>query len=128
MKNRDIVYIAFFTALTGIGAQIAISIGTVPVTLQVLFVFLSGFFLGPVYGMVSQLIYILTGALGFPVFANFTSGMGIVFGPTGGFLLAFPLASLICGYAIRAKRTFAASLPALGIIYIMGWLRLDFYR
>src|SRR5919106_867268 len=58
----------------------------VPFTVQVLAVILSGFLLGVRYGALAQAIYLLIGAFGVPVFAQFKGGLGVVLGPTGGYL------------------------------------------
>ena len=71
-------------AVTAVAAQIAIPIFPVPFTLQVLAVILSGLLLGSRYGALAQAIYVLVGAVGAPVFAEFSSGLGRVLGPTGG--------------------------------------------
>ncbi|MBU4175632.1 MAG: biotin transporter BioY [Actinobacteria bacterium] len=88
-----------FAVLTGLGAWLRIPILPVPVTLQVLFVLLSGLALGPHLGAASQLLYISAGLCGLPVFAAFPHvGPAVLFGPTGGYLLAFPAAAGITGW------------------------------
>ena len=121
-------------AVTAVAAQIAIPIFPVPFTLQVLVVILSGFLLGPRYGALAQVIYVLIGAVGAPVFAEFSGGLGRVLGPTGGYLLSYPLAAAIAGLAARtvegASRGRALSYGffcgclALAVIYATGatWL------
>jgi biotin transport system substrate-specific component len=122
------------TAVTAVAAQIAIPIFPVPFTLQVLAVMLSGFLLGPRYGALAQVIYVLIGALGAPVFAEFSGGLGRVLGPTGGYLVSYPIAAAIAGLAAptvaRASRSRALSYGflcgclALAVIYATGatWL------
>jgi biotin transport system substrate-specific component len=121
-------------AVTAVAAQIAIPIFPVPFTLQVLVVILSGFLLGPRYGALAQVIYVLIGAVGAPVFAEFSGGLGRVLGPTGGYLLSYPIAAAIAGLAAltvaRASRGRALSYGflcgclALAVIYATGaaWL------
>ena len=65
-------------AVTAVAAQIAVPIFPVPFTLQVLAVVLSGLLLGPRYGALAQAIYLLVGAVGVPVFAEFRGGLGVV--------------------------------------------------
>jgi biotin transport system substrate-specific component len=70
----------------------------VPITLQTLWVYLGGIVLGPVWAGVSFLLYVLAGIVGLPVFAGGSAGFGVVFGgPTGGFILGFPLAAAAIG-------------------------------
>jgi biotin transport system substrate-specific component len=76
-----------------VAARIAIPIFRVPFTLQVLVVILSGFPLGLRYGALAQAIYVLVGAIGVPVFAEFSGGLDRVLGPTGGYLLSYPIAA-----------------------------------
>ena len=92
---------ALMAAVTAVAAQIAIPLpfSPVPFTLQVLAVILSGLLLGSRYGALAQAIYVLVGAVGVPVFAQFSGGLGVVLGPTGGYLLSYPLAAAIAGLA-----------------------------
>jgi biotin transport system substrate-specific component len=106
----------------------------VPFTLQVLAVVLSGFLLGPLRGAMAQAVYVLIGAAGVPVFAGLSSGLGQIAGPTGGYLVSFPLAAALAGLAARAMRDaprrralwtgFLWGCAALAVIYTLGtvWL------
>ncbi len=124
-KNiRSIIYPGIMAALTAIGAYIAIPlpVSPVPVTFQNLFVILSGLLLGAKSGFISQVIYLALGILGLPVFAAGSAGIGIIFSPTGGYLLAFPLAAYICGKFSRnsiLNLTFSALMGML-TIYFFG--------
>jgi len=94
----DLCYIAVFAAIIAVSAQTYIGMPFgVPITLQTFAVPLAGIVLGPKKGTIAVLIYVLLGAVGAPVFSEFTGGMGRVFGPTGGFILSFPLMALIAG-------------------------------
>ena len=94
--------VALMAAVTAVAAQITVPIEPVPFTFQVLAVILSGLLLGPRYGALAQAIYVLVGAVGVPVFAGFKGGLGIVFGDTGGYLLAYPFAAAVAGLAAHA--------------------------
>ena len=126
MQNRksslsvtDLCYIALFTALIAVLAQISIPLpGGVPLTLQTLAVPLAGIVLGPRRGTFSTLLYVLLGAIGIPVFANFTGGLGIVLGVTGGFIISFPIMALFAGFA----STKGVKNPALWMWLILGAL------
>lgn len=69
----------------------------VPITLQTFFITLIAIILGAKPAMTATLIYILLGAFGLPVFSNFTGGWQVLTGPTGGFLLSFPLMAYCIG-------------------------------
>lgn len=100
LSIQDLCYISLFTALIAVLAQISIPLpGGVPLTLQTLAVPLAGLVLGPKRGTISALLYVLLGAIGVPVFANFTGGLGIVLGVTGGFIVSFPIMALFAGFA-----------------------------
>lgn len=125
---------ALMAAFTAVAAQITIPLEPVPFTLQVLAVVLTGLLLGPRYGALAMAIYVLVGAIGVPVFAGFRGGLGIVFGDTGGYLLAYPLAAALAGLAAGTiataprRRGLIAGLlwgtVALAVIYALGatWL------
>lgn len=96
--------VGFAIALAA-AAQVAIPLpGTpVPFTLQPLLVVLAGFWLGPVAGAASMTLYLLAGALGLPVFAPVGApGVARLLGPTGGYLLAYPVAAAVVG-ALSAR-------------------------
>jgi biotin transport system substrate-specific component len=121
-------------AVTAVAAQISVPLFPVPFTLQVLAVVLSGLLLGSRYGALAQAIYVLLGVVGLPVFAGFKGGLGVVLGPTGGYLISYPVAAAIAGlaaYAVRnasRRRALWTSLlaggAALVVIYLFGatWL------
>ena len=69
----------------------------VPITLQTLWVYLSGIVLGPLWAGFAFVLYILAGVIGLPVFAGANAGLGVLLGPTGGFLVGFPLAAVTIG-------------------------------
>src|SRR5688500_16691214 len=93
-------------ALVAVSAQIAVPLpGTpVPVTLQSLAVMVAGVVLGPVQGALAVASYVIIGALGAPVFAAGGAGPGWIVGPTGGYLLAFPLVAFLVGHATAPGR------------------------
>ena len=126
--------VALMAAFTAVAAQITIPLEPVPFTLQVLAVVLTGFLLGPRYGALAMGIYLLVGAVGVPVFSGFRGGLGVVFGDTGGYLLAYPLAAALAGLAAGATASaprrralvvgFLWGSAALAVIYALGatWL------
>jgi biotin transport system substrate-specific component len=86
---------------TGITAQMSFKIGFIPYTMQNLGVVLSGFLLGPYWGFMSQVVYLVLIAIGINLASGFTGGIGIFFGPTAGYLLTFPIAAFLSGYFRR---------------------------
>ncbi len=113
---RDLLWISSFTILTAVAAQITIPIKPVPFTLQTMTVVLSGAFLGAKKGAYSQIIYLLLGCLGLPVFAQIPdNSFGILrlFGPTGGYLLAFPVGAFIVGLLTKKMKNY------FGIVFSM---------
>ena len=96
---RKMVFASLFAALTAAGAyiQIPIPFSPVPVTLQVFFVLLAGSMLKSKWGSLSMVVYTLLGVAGLPVFAGGSSGMGVLLGPTGGYIFGFILAAYLIG-------------------------------
>ena len=98
MKNPhqtiDLVYIALGAVLISICSWISIPT-TVPFTMQTFAVFFVLSALGGKRGTVAIIVYILLGAVGIPVFSNFTSGIGILLGNTGGYIVGFVFMGLV---------------------------------
>src|SRR2546428_8743494 len=86
---------------------------SVPFTLQVLGVLMAGAILGARRGLLSQLLYLLLGFVGLPVFAGFTGGPAVLVGPTAGYLWSFPLAAWLVGLAAdrTGRRARGAAVP-----------------
>jgi biotin transport system substrate-specific component len=130
-RHRSLVLVAAvcgFAAATALAAQVRVPLpfSPVPVTGQTLLVLLSGLVLGAGAGAVSQGLYVALGAAGLPVFTGAACGLG---GPTTGYLLAFPLAAALVGWAARRGSRLALAgglLAATACIYTLGagWLAL----
>ena len=93
----DLVFVALFAAVMTVCAQIQIPFGEVPFTLQTLGVFIAASLLGWKRGTLSVIVYVLLGLAGVPVFAGFSGGIGVLFGPTGGYIIGFIFTALIVG-------------------------------
>ena len=111
--------VILFSLLTAVAAQVTIPVKPVPFTLQTLLVVLSGAFLGARKGAYSQLLYLTMGIAGLPVFAQIPDGVigfARLFGPTGGYLLAFPAAAYLTGFIVErnGKSFFVALAMFLG--------------
>ncbi len=104
MENRATLlsYSATFIALIAAGSWISIPFIPVPLTLQTLFVLLAGVVMRR-YAVVPVALYLALGALNLPVFHNGTAGVGILLGPTGGYLIGFLPAALIAGLAYESR-------------------------
>ncbi len=98
MKQKRLLLTSLFSALIIVGAYLRFPIPPVPITLQTLFVLLSGFLGGPSLALASTAIYLLLGAIGLPVFSS-GGGLGMLLGPTGGFLLGLLPAAFLAGLA-----------------------------
>jgi biotin transport system substrate-specific component len=126
--NRSVIitHTSLFIALTAVFSWISIPFFPVPLTLQTLAVLLTGTIMKRYAGIV-MLLYILLGILGLPVFHNGTAGIGVLLGPTGGYLLGFIPAAFILGI-LYEKTSNAVRIAGLGIatflIYLCGvmWL------
>jgi biotin transport system substrate-specific component len=138
----NIARAALFASLMGAFAYVAFPypLSPAPVTLQVLGVFLAGLFLGPLWGGAAMVLYLLTGALGAPIFSNGGAGIGVLLGPTGGYLLSYPLAAAAVGAIARGPglrspeetpliRLLGGMIAATIVIYGIGvpflWWNLD---
>lgn len=116
VTSSDLFWIFTFTILTAVAAQISIPVKPVPFTLQTLMVGLAGAFLGAKRGAYSQLLYLALGVIGLPVFAPTPDGYfgaAALFGPTGGYLLAFPLAAFVAGYIVEKSKSYIAVVTAM---------------
>ena len=128
-KTRDMIIVALFAALTAIGAFIRIPLPVVPFTLQFLFCAYSGSLLGAKLGVMSQLLYVLIGLAGIPIFTN-GGGITYIFQPTFGYLIGFIVCSGIIGYFTQRMVQFSflkmvvAVLAGLAAVYMIGVLYL----
>ncbi|HEX2867840.1 MAG TPA: biotin transporter BioY [Ignavibacteriales bacterium] len=131
--SSEIFWVLSFTFMTFLSAQVEVPVQPVPFTLQTMLVILAGAFLGAKNGALSQIIYIFMGAIGLPVFAGFSSFASLL-GPTGGYLLAFPLGAYVTGLVLEKRRSLvitwlAMALGALVIIFTgASYLSLLFHR
>jgi biotin transport system substrate-specific component len=102
---RKMAYSSLFAALVAVGAYVEIPLPLVPITLQVLFVLLAGAMLGARWGALSMLVYVLLGMIGLPVFSGGSSGLGVLLGTTGGYIIGFIVAAFVVGYLSEKKGT-----------------------
>jgi biotin transport system substrate-specific component len=116
-----------FAAAVAAASQIAIPLPwtPVPITLQPMLVILAGMMLGPIAGAASMLLYLAAGAAGLPVFTPLGApGIARFFGPTGGYLLAYPVAACVAGLlALRfnsLRGRWLAGVAGIAVIYVGG--------
>jgi biotin transport system substrate-specific component len=126
IKNaQDAVLISLFAALTAVGAFLKIPIPHIPFTLQTLMVMLSGLILGSRRGAFSQMLYLVIGLIGLPIFAQ-GGGPAYVLQPSFGFLLGFIAGAYVIGKAVEGgenltlPRTLLALVMGQGAIYLLG--------
>ncbi|MGI6650087.1 MAG: biotin transporter BioY [Bacillota bacterium] len=127
MNLRMTVYVALFTSLIIIGGYISVPIpvGPVPIILADFFVMVTGLFLGFKWGLTSVALYLSLGALGLPVFSSGTSGLAVLFGPTGGYLFGYLLVAASVGFiSSRGQQSMVTNLLALVVgnilLYVIG--------
>lgn len=125
-RAAGILAFALLTALAAF-VRIPLPFTPVPVTLQTFVVLAAGIYLGGRDAATSQALYLAIGAAGLPVFAG-GAGLGHLFGATGGYLLAFPLAAALVGAAVRpgdpAGRATTVMTAATVLVFALGaaWL------
>ena len=123
---QEICYVGLFTAVIAVMAQISIPMpGGVPMTMQTFAITLAAVVLGAKLSTVSSVIYLLLGAVGVPVLANFSGGFDKFIGPTGGFLISFPLMAFIIGWGADHRHAFRGAYVLALIIgtianYVVG--------
>jgi biotin transport system substrate-specific component len=129
-RARQAAGVVSFALFTAISAKVALPMaGWVPFTFQTLAVVLSGALLGARLGAASQLLYLGLGIVGVPVFFGPVAGVAYLLGPTGGYLLSYPLVAFVVGKLSGASpgRNLVAFLTGLALIYAGGvsWLAIQ---
>lgn len=115
--------------IVAVSAQVALPLpfSPIPMTLQGFAVIIVGGVFGAAAGAGAMVLYLLAGILGAPVFAMGGAGLARLLGPTGGYLLAFPVAAIIAGRVAergRPMRCLLGALLAMMVIHIGGWAHL----
>ncbi len=127
-------YIAIATAVTCILAPLSVNIpiSPVPISLTIFALLMGAYVLGPYGAVASFLLYALIGLVGVPVFSKFQGGIGVLFGPTGGYIIGFVFVSFFAGLFIEkfeSKRLMHAVGMIIGILFCYGfgtaWLALQ---
>jgi len=104
-KAKDLAIIGVFATLTAVLAQVAIPIpfSPAPISFGMVGVYMTAILLKPKHAVFAQVCYLLLGAVGLPVFGNFRGGIGALLGPTGGYLLTYPLMAWIVSMSLNCK-------------------------
>lgn len=125
-RTRSMIYVALVAALTCIGGFIRIPLLPVPLTLQTLFVYLGGSLLGSKRGAISQILFLLIGLAGIPVFAM-GGGPGYLLQPTFGYLAGFPIGAFVLGTWLEKSdmsneivKLYLAHFLALIAVFLIG--------
>lgn len=134
MKNTSLkmwIISALFASIIAIFAQITLPLPLVPITGQTLAIGLTVTILGMRYGTLSILLYILLGTIGLPVFSLMTGGIGILLGPTGGYIIGFLPTALVMGYYLERygftkKHAIIANVLGMLITLAIGTIWLKF--
>ncbi|WP_216830148.1 biotin transporter BioY [Alkalihalobacterium elongatum] len=104
MKLKNMMYASFFVAVIaalGILPPLVLPISPVPITAQSLGVMLAGAILGARYGGLSLIIFVLLVAFGAPLLSGGRGGISVFLGPSGGYILSWPIAAFVIGYLVE---------------------------
>jgi len=126
----DVVLVSAGAAFTAIAAQVSIPLWPVPITGQTLAVLLVGSALGALRGALAMILYAAIGLAGLPVFGAATSGLSVLVGPTGGYILGFVFAAAFTGWIAQRSwdrkilRSILGFLGGTVVVFAMGlpWL------
>lgn len=124
-KIKNMTYCSMFACIIAILAQIKIDLPSlVPITLQTLGVYLISCYLKPKSAFISAIVYLFMGIIGLPVFTGFKGGIGVLLGPTGGYIFSFPIMALITSLIINKITSFKILAMIIGTIvcYLIGTL------
>ncbi|WP_445492702.1 biotin transporter BioY [Niallia sp. 03133] len=134
MELKKIMYVSMFVAIMaalGVVPPIFLGITPVPITLQTLGVMLAGSVLGarlgPKYAAISQIIFLLIVMIGLPLLSGGRGGIGVFFGPSGGYLIGWVLGAYVIGYLCYhmknvsfMKILLASILGGILVVYLFG--------
>ena len=117
-KTKMLTFCALITAILCVICPLSVSFGTIPITFSLFAIMLCSRIFGSKIALISTLCYLILGLCGLPVFSNFTSGIGILFSLTGGFVFSYPIVALVSG--VKTKRPFLMCLLSVAICYVFG--------
>lgn len=114
----DAILVVAGVALTAVLAQVAIPLWPVPITGQTLAVLLVGSTLGAARGAISMALYAALGMIGLPIFSDGSHGVGVVFGPTGGYIIGFIVSAALVGWL--SERSWDRKLLKAAVTFLAG--------
>lgn len=117
ITTKELVLTGMFTAIICVLSLISIPTQIIPFTLGLFAIFLTGALLPPRNALLAVLVYLLIGAIGIPVFANFKGGLSALTGPTGGYLMAYPLMSFIISLFYRFSKKYKVVALTVGMLF-----------
>lgn len=126
--TRAVSLVIAFSLFNALAAQFSLNIGPIPITGQSFAVTLTGALLGSRLGAMALIAYLIEGFSGLPFFANGMGGIGVLFGPTAGYLISFPAAAYVTGAFAEngwdRKFLTAAASMVIGsvVILLFGWV------
>ena len=132
LTAKNYAIIAFCTAIIAVLSQISIPVPVIPLTMQTLAIGLVSTILPWRQSVKTTALYIIIGAIGMPIYANFTGGFGILFGPTGGFILSFLIMAFVISFYLSTFghskwHTIHANIIGMLINLIIGTVWLKYY-
>ena len=125
---RKSITSAVFAALICAGWMMSIPVGPIPIVLQNALAVLAGLLLGPLFGGLSVLLFLVAGAVGLPVFSGGSGGFAVFAGPTGGFLVGYLAAAVVGGCIMKLYREEQRWPLACGIIAVAGLLSFLWFK
>ena len=130
MSNRQVARCGVCIALLAVSAWITVPLGPVPFTMQTFVLALLPQVMRTRDAVFTVVVYLLLGATGVPVFSGFQGGLGVLLGPTGGYLLGFAAGMPVSGAVAhanalpRSARGVVAGIALLAVSYVLGTLQL----
>lgn len=122
LRTRSMVGAAVLAAMTAVLSQIVLPIGPVPFNLAVFGAYLTGCLLTPDRAFGSIGVYLLMGLIGLPVFAGFSGGPSVFFGPTGGYLIGYLFLAFLTSLAVHRSGKLRWILPAMLVGLLLCYL------
>ena len=133
LSIKNLSLMAIMSALLCLLAPVSIPIGPVPITLSIFIIYIISYLLDANSAVISVFIYLLMGIVGLPVFAGYKSGLGIILGPSGGYLISYLIVVYIssyCNHKYYNNKTFQilAMFIALILCYICGTIWFSIFK